>query len=171
MAIKAKKLQPAKVEAIAEAKSILEGYPEYIFTEYRGLTVAQISELRRKLSEKNCEFKVMKNNFAKVAFEELKVENVADFLSGPTAIALVKEDSNEVAKILFDFAKDTPVLSIKGAYIENSIYDAAKIEAYSKLPSKKQLITMFACALNSTTQKFAATLQAIVDKKNAEGAN
>ncbi|MCQ2579501.1 MAG: 50S ribosomal protein L10 [Treponemataceae bacterium] len=171
MAIKAKKLQPAKVEAIAEVKSVLEGYNDFIFAEYRGLTVAQITDLRKQLRAKNCEFKVVKNNFARVAFDELKVENVADYLAGPTAVALSKEDSNEVAKIMFDFAKEVPALVVKGAYIEKTVYDKAKIEAYSKLPGKTQLLTMFACALNSTTQKLAATLQAVVDKKNAEGAN
>ncbi|MBP5792630.1 MAG: 50S ribosomal protein L10, partial [Spirochaetaceae bacterium] len=85
--------------------------------------------------------------------------------------ALAKEDANEIAKIMFDFAKDAPALIVKGASIDNTIYDQAKIEAYSKLPGKTQLITMIACALNSTTQKFAATLQAVVDKKKAEGAN
>lgn len=169
MAIKAKKIQSAKVEAIAAAKTVFENYNDFIFADYRGLTVEQISSLRKQLREKECEFKVVKNNFARLAFEELKVENVAEYLTGPTAIALSKQDSNEAAKIMFDFAKDAPALVVKGASIANEIYDQAKIEAYSKLPGKTQLITMFACALNATTQKFAATLQALVDKKQAGG--
>ncbi|MCQ2612564.1 MAG: 50S ribosomal protein L10 [Treponemataceae bacterium] len=169
MALMAKKLQPAKVEAIAEVKSILEGYNDYIFTNYRGLTVEQISALRKQLRGKDCEFKVIKNNFAKVAFDELKVENVADFLTGPTAVALAKEDANEVAKILFDFAKDTPALEIKGGLLDKEVYDAAKIEAFSKLPGKKQLIAMIMSTINAPVQKVAATLQAYVDKKSAEG--
>ena len=155
--MKAKKLQPVKVEAIEAAKKSFEGYSDFIFADYRGLTVEQITALRRQLREKNCEFKVVKNNFAKIAFNELKVENVADYLVGPTAVALAKDDANEIAKIMFDFAKDAPALIVKGASIDNTIYDQAKIEAYSKLPGKTQLITMIACALNSTTQKFAAT--------------
>jgi len=169
MAVKAKKLQPAKVEAISTVKSILEGYSDYIFTEYRGLTVEQISNLRKQLKAKNCEYKVIKNNFARVAFEEMKVENVTDFLAGPTAIALLKEDPNEVAKVLFDFTKEAPALSVKGALIDNELYDAAKIEAFSKLPGKKQLIAMLMSAINGPVQKLAATLQAYVDKKSAEG--
>ncbi|MCR4713121.1 MAG: 50S ribosomal protein L10 [Treponemataceae bacterium] len=169
MAVKAKKLQPAKVEAISAVKSTLEGYNDYIFTEYRGLTVEQISNLRKQLKAKNCEYKVIKNNFARVAFEEMKVENVTDFLAGPTAIALLKEDPNEVAKVLFDFTKEVPALSVKGALIDNELYDAAKIEAFSKLPGKKQLIAMLMSAINGPVQKLAATLQAYVDKKLAEG--
>ena len=114
-------------------------------------------------------FKVIKNNFAKIAFDELKIENVADYLSGPTAIAMAKEDSNETAKVLFDFAKDAPALQIKGGYVNKEIYDTAKIEAYSKVPGKKQLIAMLMSAINGPAQKLAATLQAYVDKLEKEG--
>ena len=100
MAIRAKKIQSAKAEAIESAKKTLSEYNDFIFADYRGLTVAQITELRGKLREKNAVLKVMKNNFARIAFEELKVENVADYLKGPTVIAMVNEDSNEVAKVL-----------------------------------------------------------------------
>ncbi len=169
MAIRAKKLQPAKVEAIAEVKTVLEGYNNYIFTNYRGLTVEQISTLRDKLRPLNSEYKVIKNNFAKVAFDEMKVENVADFLAGPTAIALAGDESNEVAKVLFEFAKDCPALEVKGAFVDNEVYDTAKIEAFSKLPGKKQLIAMIMSTINAPVQKVAATLQAYVEKKQAEG--
>jgi large subunit ribosomal protein L10 len=169
MAILAKKIQPAKTEAIEETKKVFSEYKDFIFTEYRGLTVEQISALRGKLREKQVPLKVVKNNFARVAFDEMKIENVADYLKGPTAIAMVKEDANEAAKILFDFAKDTPALVVKGAYVENEIYDAAKIEAFSKVPGKKQLISMLMSAINGPAQKLAATLQAYVDKKSQEG--
>jgi len=171
MAILAKQIQAAKTEAIEETKKTLSEYNDFIFTEYRGLTVEQITALRGKLREKNAVLKVVKNNFAKVAFDEMKVENVADYLKGPTAIAMVKEDSNEAAKVLFDFAKDAPNLIVKGASIGNEIYDTAKIEAFSKVPGKKQLISMLMSAINGPAQKLAATLQAYVDKKSAEGAN
>ena len=171
MAIKAKKIQPAKAEAIENAKKVLGEYNDFIFADYRGLTVEQITTLRDKLREKNAVLKVMKNNFARIAFEDMKVENVADYLKGPTVIAMAKEDANEVAKVLFDFAKDNQALVIKGGYIQNEIYDQAKIEAYSKVPGKKQLIAMLMSTINGPVQKLAATLQAYVDKKTEEGAN
>ena len=169
MAIRAKKVQPAKVEAIAAAKAVLETGSDYIFADYRGLTVEQISELRKQLRAKNCTFKVIKNNFARIAFEEMKVEGVAEYLSGPTAVALSTEDTNEVAKILYDFAKEIPVLSIKGGLIDNEVYDAEKLEAFSKLPGKKQLIAMIMSTINAPVQKVAATLQAYVDKMSEGG--
>ena len=164
-------LQPAKAEAIENAKKVLGEYNDFIFADYRGLTVEQITTLRDKLREKNAVLKVMKNNFARIAFEDMKVENVADYLKGPTVIAMAKEDANEVAKVLFDFAKDAPTLTVKGAYVEKEVYDAAKIEAFSKVPGKKQLIAMLMSAMNGPVQKLAATLQAYADKKAAEGAN
>ena len=169
MAIRAKNLQPAKVEAIAAAKSVLEGCSDYIFADYRGLTVEQLSQLRKQLREKECEFKVVKNNFARVAFEEMEITSVSDYLAGPTAIALVKQDANEAAKVLFDFAKDAPALQVKGALVEKEIYDKDKIEAFSKLPGKKQLIAMIASTINAPVQKLAATLQAYVDKMSEGG--
>ena len=169
MAIRAKAFQPAKTKAIAEAKEVLQAYNDYIFADYRGLTVEQISELRKKLRELECEFKVVKNNFARVAFEELEITSVSDYLAGPTAIALVKQDSNEAAKVLFDFAKDAPALQVKGALVDKEVYDKDKIEAFSKLPGKKQLIAMIASTINAPVQKLSATLQAYVDKMSEGG--
>ena len=171
MAIRAKKVQPAKAEAIENAKKVLSEYSDFIFADYRGLTVEQITARRDKLREKNAVLKVVKNNFARIAFEDMKVENVADYLKGPTVIAMAKEDSNEVAKVLYDFAKDAPALAVKGASIANEAYDAAKIEAYSKVPGKKQLYAMLMSAMNGPAQKLAATLKAYAEKKEAEGAN
>ena len=171
MAIRAKKIQPAKAEAIENAKKTFAEYNDFIFADYRGLTVEQITALRCKLREKNAVLKVVKNNFAKIAFDDMKVENVADYLKGPTVIAMANEDSNEVAKVLFDFAKDVPALSVKGASISKEIYDQAKIEAYSKVPGKKQLYSMLMSAMNGPVRQLAATIKAYAEKKEAEGGN
>lgn len=165
MAIKAKKFQAEKTAAIADIKARFEAVSEYIFTEYRGLTVEQITSLRHQLREKGCSYKVVKNNFARIAFEEMKSADVSQYLVGPTAVALASEEPNSVAKVLFDFSKEVPALVIKGALIGGEIYDAAKIEAFSKLPGKKVLISMLMSAMQATTSKLARTLQAVADKK------
>ena len=170
MAIMAKKVQPAKTEAIETAKKTLSEYNDFIFAEYRGLTVEQITALRDKLREKNAELHVIKNNFAKIAFNEMKVENVADYLKGPTVICMAKEDSNEAAKVLFDFAKDTPALVVKGGNIGKEDYDLAKITAYSNVPGKKQLYAMLMSAMNGPVRKLAATIKAYGDKLAEGGA-
>ena len=169
MAILAKKIQPSKAQAIEEAKKVLGEYKDFIFVEYRGLTVEQISKLRHSLREKNSQFKVIKNNFARVAFDEMKNDAVAQYLSGPTAIAMIKEEANESAKVLFDFAKEAPALVVKGAWVEDELYDAAKIEAFAKLPGKKQLIAMLMSAINGPARKLAGTLQAYVVTRLNDG--
>ena len=169
MAIKAKKVQPAKTAAIEEAKKVLSEYNDFIFADFRGLTVEQITTLRGKLREHNAVLKVIKNNFARIAFEEMEIDNVAEYLKGPTVIAMTKEDSNVVAKVLFDFAKDAPVITVKGACVEKEVMDAAKIEAYSKVPGKKELIAMLMSAINGPARKLAATIKAYAEKKEAEG--
>lgn len=169
MALIAKKAQPAKTAAIEAAKKTLGEYNDFIFTEFRGMTVEQITTLRDKLREKDSAVKVIKNNFARIAFEGMDMKDVAEYLKGPTAIAMAKQDSNETAKILYDFAKEVPALKIKGAVVNKEIYDAAKTEAYSKVPGKNQLIAMLMSAINGPAQKLAATLQAYVEKLEKEG--
>jgi large subunit ribosomal protein L10 len=171
MARRAKKLQEVKVQAVASAKTTLQEYSDFIFADYRGLTVGQMTSLRNQLRVKNSALKVFKNNFARLAFQELKVESVSDFLTGPTAIVLPKDEPNEIAKILYDFKKEAPALEIKGGVISSELYDSAKLEAFSKLPGKKQLIAMLMSTINGPVQKLAATLQAYVDKKSAGGEN
>lgn len=169
MAMLAKKIQSAKAQAIDETKKEFSNYNDFVFADYRGLTVEQISTLRKKLREQNAVLKVVKNNFAKIAFDEMKVEGVEDYLKGPTAIACSKEDSNVVAKTLFDFTKDAPTLQVKGAYVDKLVLDKNKIEAYSKVPGKKALIAMLMSAMNGPVKKLAATIKAYGEKK-AEGA-
>jgi large subunit ribosomal protein L10 len=95
----------------------------------------------------------------------MKAGDVASYLTGPTAVALAGEESGAAAKILFDFSKEVPALVIKGALIGGEVYDSKKIEAYSRLPGKKELISMLMSAMLGNTSKLARTLQAVADKK------
>ena len=169
MAVRAKKLQPAKTAAIEEAKKTFSEYNDFIFADYRGMTVEQITNLRKKLREQSAMLKVVKNNFARIAFADMKIDSISDYLKGPTVVALVKDDPNAVAKLLFEFKKDAPTLNVKGAFVDKELYDAAQIEAFSKIPGKKTLIAMLMSAINGPARQLAATLQAYVDKKAAGG--
>ncbi|GMO55868.1 MAG: 50S ribosomal protein L10 [Termitinemataceae bacterium] len=185
MAIVAKKIQDSKVQAIAATKQVFSGKEgstnDYIFTEYRGLTVEQITALRKQLRAKEATYKVVKNNYARIAFEELQApKEIANYLIGPSAVAVASKDSNEIAKILTDFAKETPALLIKGGMVGGSVYDAKQIAAFSKLPGRLQLISMLmscmkapsqnlALALNDIPSRLVRTVKAVADKKAAEG--
>ncbi|MEN6491095.1 MAG: 50S ribosomal protein L10 [Rectinema sp.] len=183
MAIKASKIQPKKVEAIGMLKEMISGSNDFIFTEYRGLTVERITALRHQLREKGVELHVIKNNFARLAFEELGYSDAVEpVLRGPTAVAFVKTDSNEVAKILLDFAKETPSLVVKGAMVDRQFMDSKQIEAFSKLPGRSQLIAMLMSAMQAPAQnlvyvinaiptKLVRVLKAIEEKKAQSGAN
>jgi large subunit ribosomal protein L10 len=170
MAMRASKVQPNKTEAIGALKTQIGNSADFIFAEYRGLMVEQISALRRQLRAKNAEFHVVKNNFARIAFEELGFPKAVEpVLAGPTGVAFAKADSNEVAKILVDFAKETPALRVKGALVDKEFMNVAQIEALSRLPSRNTLIAMFMAGLKSPVQKLAYTLVALKEKKEAEG--
>ena len=168
MALRTKNPNRQKTEAIESIKNDVKASSAFIFTEYRGLKVEQITELRKKLRENACTYKVVRNNFARIAFEDADIKDVDSWLTGPTALAMIAEDANLAAKTLFEYAKDAPALVIKGAVVDGEIYDAKQIEAFSKLPGKKDLIAMFMSTVNATTSKFVRTLQAIVDKGGAQ---
>ncbi|MCX7949349.1 MAG: 50S ribosomal protein L10 [Treponemataceae bacterium] len=180
MAIVAKKVQDAKVSFIQELKEQFSKAPDFIFTDYRGLTVEQITALRKQLRAKDAQFKVVKNNFARIAFEQLSAPNVEQYLVGPTAVAISPRDSNEVAKILLEFAKEVPALKVKGGLVGSTVYTAEQIEAFSKLPGRLELIAMLmsvmnaparnlVSALNDINARLVRTIKAVADKKQ-EGA-
>jgi large subunit ribosomal protein L10 len=176
MAIIAKKLQENKTKAIGVLKESLGSAPDFIFTDYRGLTVEQITNLRKQLRTKDVKYKVVKNNFARIAFEQLSTPDVSAYLVGPTAVAITPKDSNEVAKILFEFLKEVPALQVKGALVGGTVYNAAQTEAFSKLPGRLELISMLMSVLNGPARNLAAafndvparlvrTIKAVADKK------
>jgi len=179
MAIKAKKIQDYKTQAIGTLKESFEKAPDFIFADYRGLTVEQITNLRKNLRGKDASFKVVKNNFARIAFEQLQAPDVSGYLTGPTAIAIAPRDANEVAKLLLDFVREAPTLKVKGGLVGKSVYDGKQMEAFSKLPGRLELISMLmsvmngparnlAAALNDIPARLVRTVKAIADKK-AEG--
>jgi large subunit ribosomal protein L10 len=180
MAIVAKKIQDAKTRAIGELNADFASVPDFIFADYRGLTVEQITSLRKNLRAKNAKFRVVKNAYARIAFEQLKAPGeVASYLVGPTAVAIAPQDANEVAKVLLDFAKEVPALKVKGGLVGENVYNAEQMAAFSKLPGRLELISMLmsvmngparnlAAALNDINARLVRTVKAVGDKK-AEG--
>ena len=177
MAIVAKKIQDAKVKSIDEMKEAFSRSEDFIFTDYRGLTVEQITNLRKQLRGKGAQYKVIKNNFARLAFEQMSAPGeIASYLIGPTAIAIAEKDANEVAKILVDFTREAPALKVKGGLFGRDVYGAPEVLAFSKLPSRLDLISMLmsvmngpvrnlTAALNDVPARLVRTVKAIGDKK------
>lgn len=167
-----------KIAAVDALKEIFSQADDYIFTNYRGLTVEQITDLRDKLREAGADFKVVKNNYAKIAFQQMDKPDVSEYLVGPTAVAISAKDSAPVVKVLVDFAKEASV-EVKGALVGRSVFDATQAEAFSKLPSREALIAQLMSVmqaplqnlvfvLNAVPTEIARVLQAVADKKNEE---
>lgn len=169
------KLNDKKLQAVKELKNKFGSYKGFIFTDFRGLSVEQITKLRKELRKLNAEYKVVKNNFARIAFQEMSQPDVSSYLTGPTAIAMANDESSQVAKSLLEFSKETSV-KIKGGLVEGKVFDDQQIVQFSKLPSRNELLaslmgTMRApvqnlvYAMNGVTTKLVRTLQAVAEKK------
>ena len=172
------KLQQYKLDAVEELKNDFKAAKDCILSDYRGLNVAQITDLRNKLRENGALFKVVKNRYVKIAMHDLEMPEMTEQLIGPTAMALTTLDAGAVAKILVEFSNDT-TLHLKGGIIDGQIFDGEQIKQFSTLPSKNELLSMllsamngpvqnFLYALQAVPQKLVRTLQAVADKKEAE---
>ena len=164
-----------KVEAIDKLKGELKGYSSFVFTDYRGMNVEQMSSLRKTLRGKGARFHVVKNRFVKRVMQELGRDGVEGFLVNPTALVYSSVDVANVCKVLVDAAKDTP-LRIKGGFADGAVISAEGIVKISKLPSRQVLIARtvgllnapisgFVYALGGLLPKFVRTLKAIEVKK------
>jgi large subunit ribosomal protein L10 len=177
MSAKTTKINQRKQDAIAKVKELFGSSQDVIFTDFSGLSVSQITELRRKLDEGDNEYRVIKNNYTRIAMSELKLPDVGDFLIGPTALTLVHSDAGPAAKSILDFAKETTV-KVKGALVGGKIMTANQVEELAKLPGRDQLIALLMNAMNGPLQKLVyglkavpeklvRTIQALVDQKSA----
>ena len=131
--------RPEKTAAVAEIVESFNDSAGAVLTEYRGLTVKQLQDLRRSLGE-NASYAVVKNTLAKIAATEVGISGFDDLLTGPTAIAFINGDVVEAAKGLRDFAKANPALVIKGGVLDGKSLDAAEIAKLADLESREVLL-------------------------------
>ncbi len=156
----------AKEDAVAALREEFSGYDGYIFTDYRGMTVDQLTQIRKSLRKDDAAYRVVKNRYAKIALQNLDKNGAEDQMVGPTAVALVKGDTaNTVAKVLYAAQKDGTNIQIKGALLDGEVLSADQIEAISKLPTKLELIASLMGTMKAPVQKLAATLLAYVESK------
>jgi large subunit ribosomal protein L10 len=149
-----------KAAAVAELKKEFTSSNGAVLTEYRGLTVAQLNELRRNLGD-TAKFAVVKNTLTKIAATDAGVEGLQELLQGPSAIAFVKGDVVEAAKGLRDFAKANPLLVIKGGYIDGKSMSAADVTKLADLESREVLLAKLAGAMKGSMANAAALFNAL----------
>ncbi|MER2029313.1 MAG: 50S ribosomal protein L10 [Solibacillus sp.] len=163
-AIETKKVQ---VQEIADKFSAAGSV---VVVDYRGLTVAQVTELRKQLREAGVEFKVYKNTLTRRAAEAAGLEGINEFLTGPNAIAFSNEDVVAPAKIINEFAKKNEALEIKAGIIEGTVASVEDVKALAELPSREGLLSMLLSVLQAPVRNFALATKAVAEQKEEQGA-
>ena len=148
-----------KVDAVAEIAEAFKSSSSTVITEYRGLTVANLAELRRSLNGK-ATYTVAKNTLIKRAAEAAGIEGLDDLFAGPTAIAFVEGETVDVAKVLKKFAKDNKALVIKGGYMDGHPLSVAEVEKIADLESREVLLAKLAGAMKGNLAKAAGLFNA-----------
>lgn len=157
----------AVVQEIAEK---FQAAASVVVVDYRGLTVGQVTELRKQLREAGVEFKVYKNTLTRRASEIAGVEGINEFLTGPNAVAFSNEDVVAPAKIINDFAKKNEALEIKAGIIEGNVSSADDVKALAELPSREGLLSMLLSVLQAPMRNFALATKAVAEQKEEQGA-
>jgi large subunit ribosomal protein L10 len=155
------KVRPDKVATVKEVKDRVGTTSTAVVTEYRGLTVSEISTLRRNLRVLGADFKVYKNSLVRRAITGTEVESLTEYLEGPTAIAFIDGDLSAVAKALRDFAKDSPKLIVKGGVADGKSLTFKDLVSLADLPSRDVLLAQFAGLLASPLRTMAGLLKAV----------
>ncbi len=158
------------IELLKTIEAYLSEKPNFIVTTYSGLSVEEMTMLRKKLKEKNVIFKVVKNNLFKLALKNSKKHNlenlsqIKEMFYGPIALTFSDSEISVVAKLLLEESKKNEKIKIKGGYYEGKFLTEVDVKAISTLPTKEELLTIIARGLQSPTQKIAVGLKEVITK-------
>ncbi|MCL6605838.1 MAG: 50S ribosomal protein L10 [Paenibacillus sp.] len=159
------KVIQAKQDAVNVVAAKLQNSITTVVADYRGLNVAQVTELRKQLREAGVEFQVLKNTLLRRATAAAELTELDEILTGPTAIAFSTTDVVAPAKILNDFAKKNDALKLKGGVVEGKVIDADQIKALAELPSRDGLLSMLLSVLQAPMRNFALAVKAVAEKE------
>ena len=155
-----------KAEIVKQTTDMLNAAQSAIVVDYRGLTVAEVTDLRKQLRDAGIQMSVIKNKILDRAVEGTDYEDLRSTFVGPTAVAFSDEDPIAPAKILKKFADDHDALEIKGGFIEKSVKTLDEINEYANMPGREELLSMLASALQDPMRKIARAVKAIADKED-----
>jgi large subunit ribosomal protein L10 len=172
----------AKIDRVAELKASIEGSAALLLTDYRGLTVSEISELRRSLGEAETSLAVVKNTLMQLAVAEAGMQELRELLSGPSAVAFVGGDPVAAAKKISAAAKQFPALVVKGGWMDGRMLSADEARALADLDSREVMLSKIAGMLKAemsraasmfqaTQSRFLGLLEAFKDKVPGEAVN
>jgi len=149
-----------KAGAIAELRKRLGGATAAVLTEYRGLTVQQISELRKQLKAASAEYRVVKNRLARVAIEGSALASLQPHLTGPIGVVIARKDPAAVAKALQGFAKTNPALQVRVGVVDGQLLDPQGLKAVADLPSREALRSQLVGAIQGPLTQLVGLFQA-----------
>lgn len=161
------KIIAQKEKAVEELAAKIKEAKIVLLTDYRGISVEDVTTLRADLRKNDSEYKVIKNNITRRALDKCGYEGLDELLVGPTAVVMNNEDYLEAAKTIYNFSKDNDFYKIKGGIIEGKVMSAEEIITLAKLPSKETLIGMLAGALLGNISKLAVALNEVKVQKEA----
>ncbi|MEH7223788.1 50S ribosomal protein L10 [Bacillus sp. JJ1566] len=159
-----------KQQIVTEIADKFRASKSTVVVDYRGLSVAEVTELRKQLREAGIDFKVYKNTLTRRAAEQAELAGLNDALTGPNAIAFSNEDVVAPAKILNDFAKKHEALEIKAGVIEGNIATLEEVKALADLPSREGLLSMLLSVLQAPIRNLALATKAVAEQKEEQGA-
>ena len=155
----------AKEQLVQEIAGKLSKAKTTIITDYRGLSVAEITELRKQLREAGVEYKVFKNTMTRRAAAQAEIEGLNDLLTGPNALAFGFEDVVIPAKVLYTFARTHKALELKGGVVEGRVVNAQAVENLASLPSREGLLSMLLSVLQAPMRNFAYAISQVAEKQ------
>ena len=163
----------AKIEIkkpiVEEISAAIKDAQSVVLVDYRGLTVAQDTELRKQLREAGITYKVYKNTMMNFAFKGTDFETLAPFLDGPSAVAISTTDATAPARVLAKFAQTANKLEIKAGLVEGTLYDAEGMKAISAIPSREELLSKLLGSIQSPIANFARCMNQLAEKGGAAG--
>lgn len=154
-----------KETLVQEATAKFEASASVVIVDYRGLTVEEVTELRKQLREANVEMKVIKNSILSRAAKKAGLDGLDEVFTGPTAVAFSNEDVVAPAKIIDEFSKNAKALEIKGGIIEGKVASVEEILALAKLPNREGLLSMLLSVLQAPVRNVAYAVKAVAEKE------
>lgn len=159
-----------KQQEVNEVVEKINAANSLVVVDYLGLSVAEVTELRKQLREAGVEFKVIKNTIMRRALDSQELEYHEEVFQGPTAVAFGMEDVVAPAKILSDFAKKAEALELKGGILEGEVLSKEEIQQIAKLPNREGLLSMLLSVLQAPVRNVAYAVKAVADAKGEDAA-
>ena len=164
------KIIAKKAAIVDEVAEKFQSADSVVVVDYRGLTVEQVTNLRKDLREAGVEMRVIKNTYLKRAADKVGYEGLDETFTGPTAVAFSSEDVVAPARIMAKYAEDIEALEIKGGMIEGKVASLEEINALAKLPNREGMLSMLLSVLQAPVRNFAYAVKAVADSKDEDAA-